>query len=172
MLRRLVISALGLIIALVVGSYLIPAKQQVERSRVINQPPEKIWPLIVDPRAWNQWSPWYEKDPQMKIMYEGEATGKGARWSWQSDSQGSGSMQIVDAQEPSKIAYTMAFDGMGVASGQFSLTPKDQGTLVVWSFESDAGANPMARWFGLLVDRFVGPEFEAGLEKMSDIANQ
>jgi len=167
MLKRLLLLLIGLAAVAVIGSFFIPANQQVSRSLVINQPPERIWALIIDPPAWNQWSPWYRRDPAMKITYDGAPRGEGARWSWTSDSEGSGNMQIVRADVPRQMQYVMAFDGMGAATGQFVLEPADGGTQVTWSFESDAGYNPIARWFGLALDTFIGPDFEAGLNNMA-----
>ena len=78
-------------------------------------------------------------------------------------------MQIVRADVPRQMQYVMAFDGMGAATGQFVLEPADGGTQVTWSFESDAGYNPIARWFGLALDKFFGPDLEAGLNNMTTV---
>ncbi len=167
MFKRLIQLLIGLVVIAGLGSFLIPANQQVSRSLVINQPPERIWELIIDPPAWNRWSPWYRRDPSMKITYDGAPKGEGARWSWESESEGSGSMEILRADIPRQLNYVMQFDGMGGASGQFVLEPADAGTQVTWSFESDAGYNPIARWFGLALDKFVGADFEAGLKNIA-----
>lgn len=167
MIRRLFTWLIALIAILAITSFLIPAKQTIERSLVINEPAERIWELIVDPTAWNRWSPWYRRDPKMKLTYDGAPKGEGARWSWVSETQGNGNMQIVRADVPREMNYVMSFDGMGSALGKFVLEPADGGTRVAWSFESDAGYNPIARWFGLMLDRWVGPDFEAGLAGMA-----
>ncbi|MGB7180292.1 MAG: polyketide cyclase, partial [Burkholderiaceae bacterium] len=69
--RRLIVILLGLIVLTALGSLLLPAEQKVERSLVINEPADRIWALIVDPPAWNRWSPWHEDDPNMKTTYQG-----------------------------------------------------------------------------------------------------
>lgn len=166
MIWRLIRVLLGLVLVLSLVAFVLPAEQRVERSVVIDQPAERIWALIEDPPAWNLWSPWYERDPEMKITYEGAPRGQGARWSWESGELGNGNMQIVRADEPRELNYVMAFDGMGSARGQFILEPADGGTRVAWSFVSDAGYNPIARWFGLMLDRWVGADFEKGLANM------
>lgn len=167
MFKRLLTTLVGLVVLLALSGFLLPASQKVQRSLVMNETPERIWELIVDPPAWNRWSPWYERDPEMKISYTGAPKGEGARWSWESSREGSGSMQIVRTDVPRQLDYAMEFDGMGTAIGQFLLEPAEGGTRVDWSFESDAGYNPFARWFGLVLDRFVGPDFDKGLANMS-----
>lgn len=166
MIWRLLRVLLGLIVVLCLVSFLLPAEQRVERALVIEEPAERIWALIENPPAWNLWSPWYARDPEMKITYEGAPRGQGARWRWESDEMGSGNMQIVRADEPRELNYAVAFDGMGSARGRFVLEPADGGTRVVWSFVSDAGYNPIARWFGLMLDNWVGPDLQAGLANM------
>jgi hypothetical protein len=32
------------------------------------------------------------------------------------------------------------------------------------------GSNPLNRWFGLMMDRLVGPDFEAGLANLKRLA--
>ena len=46
------------------------------------------------------------------------------------------------------------------------------GTHVTWSFDSDMGAGPIGRYFGLLMDRMVGPDFEGGLANLKALAEK
>jgi len=43
------------------------------------------------------------------------------------------------------------------------------------SMEGDLGRSPLNRWFGLFMDKLVGPDFEAGLanlKRLSEAARQ
>jgi hypothetical protein len=40
---------------------------------------------------------------------------------------------------------------------------------VLWGFDAEHGMNPLARWFGLLFDRMIGPDFEQGLAKLKTV---
>lgn len=56
---------------------------------------------------------------------------------------------------------------MGMKStGAFELTPQADGVKVVWSDAGDLGMNPLSRWFGLFLDRMIGPDFEKGLSNL------
>ncbi|MEZ5657798.1 MAG: SRPBCC family protein, partial [Burkholderiaceae bacterium] len=134
-----------------------------------HHPPERVWALLVDPVAWNRWSPWYARDPEMKITYDGAPSGVGARWHWESKSEGHGQMQIVAATEPRHLDYVISFDTHGQAVGRFVLEKIDTGTRLTWRFQSDAGWNPVARWFGLLLESWVAPDFEQGLRNINRI---
>ena len=74
-----------------------PDTFRVERSRVIAAPPEQLYGLIHDLRQFNTWNPYERKDPAIKGEYSATTTGPGARYAWQGDKVGTGSMEIVDA---------------------------------------------------------------------------
>ncbi|MEZ5741020.1 MAG: SRPBCC family protein [Burkholderiaceae bacterium] len=168
-LRRLALWLGSLLVLLVLIGFFLPDPHPVERSRLIAQPQEKIWAMLVDPRAWNRWAPWFGRDPDMKITYIGAPSGVGARWRWASNSEGNGEMQFIAATAPRQLDYALSFDGMGSAIGKFVLEPATGGTKVSWQFQSDPGLNPLGRWFGLFLDRLVGPDFEQGLSNLEKL---
>ncbi|MCC7247647.1 MAG: SRPBCC family protein [Lysobacter sp.] len=79
---------------------------------------------------------------------------------------GSGRQTIVDSVPGRRIVSKLEFEGQDEATATFVLTPQGQGTRVVWSFDADHGTNPASRWFGLLFDRMIGPNYEQGLAKL------
>lgn len=169
--KLLAISLLVLIVAMIAISFFLPAQQGTERHRDINAPAEKLWPLIVSPKQWARWSAWNRRDPGMTIRYEGPESGAGAKWSWDSASQGKGAM-VFDAAEPNKqLTYTLTFPDMGsAATGRIVLTPQGNGTRVTWSFETSLGNNPVMRWFGLMIPGMVGKDFDEGLANLEEAA--
>lgn len=168
LLRWLVI-ALGVLAAV---GFAFPSQQVVERSVMVLHSPDRVWELLEDPPAWNRWSPWYERDPDMKITYSGAPKGMGARWSWESSSELGGTISIVGASVPRQLDYIVQFNGMGDALGQFILEPVNSGTSLTWRFQVDAGYNPLMRWFGLFLDRMVGKDFDRGLENIAKTLDQ
>lgn len=168
LLRWLVI----VLVVLAAVSFLFPANQVVERSRVIKHSPDQVWELLEDPPAWNRWSPWYERDPDMKITYTGAPKGMGARWSWESSLEGDGTISIIGASVPRQLDYIIQFGSTGDALGQFILEPVNSGTNLTWRLEIDAGFNPIMRWFGLFVEHFVGDDFDRGLTNIAGILDK
>jgi uncharacterized protein YndB with AHSA1/START domain len=171
-----VFKALVLLLVLLAGAaLLLPEHRTVERSREIAAPAARIWPLLVAPRQWAGWSPWLAKDPAMQLAYAGAESGAGAEWSWRSASQGRGHMRFDRTEPPTRLSYTLVFDDMGsTTTGEFVLEPIDGGvgggkagrTRVTWRLEADFGRNLPMRWFGLLLDRTVGADFDAGLARL------
>jgi uncharacterized protein YndB with AHSA1/START domain len=168
MVAVLVLVALGVVAA----GWLLPAEFKVKRSVQVAAPAEKVYALIADPREWKRWGVWSRRDPAMKMDYSGAPSGQGAKWSWQSASEGNGVMEFTAAVPPEKVAYRLSFPDMGMQStGELLIAPAGSaGVIVTWTNEGDMGSNPVNRWFGLFMDRLVGPDFEAGLNHLKALA--
>jgi len=44
------------------------------------------------------------------------------------------------------------------------------GTRLTWGFVTDTGFNPMMRWMGVMLDDWVGADYEAGLARLKALA--
>lgn len=162
-----------LIAGLLAGGLMLSPKFSVARSVTIGAAPEKIYPLIADPRAWKQWSVWTQRDADMTIEYSGSPTGSGAVWAWKSKSQGDGRMSFTAAEPPQRLGYELFFPDFGSTStGEFRLTAQGGTTQVTWTMNGDMGANPLYRWLGLFMDKITGPDFDAGLANLKTLAEK
>src|ERR1700755_3686542 len=87
-----------------------PDRFSVQRAAVIDAPADKVFPLIADFHEWRKWSPWEDRDPNLKRTYDGAERGKGAIYAWEGNKNvGSGRMEILDANQPSKIVIKLDF---------------------------------------------------------------
>ncbi len=153
---------------------LLPRTAHVERSIAIDAPPANVFTLVNSFRRFNEWSPWAARDPGAKYAYEGPDWGVGARMAWTGDPKlvGSGSQEIV-ASEPYRLVRTrLDFGREGLADAAFTLVPDGPGTRATWSFDTDLGSNPLARWMGLFFDRMIGKDYEAGLSSLRALAER
>lgn len=166
------ITLLALILLLVVGGSLISQRYTVSRSALIDAPPEKVFALVADPRAWKDWSIWLQRDPGMTLNYGGAASGAGAKWQWKSQSQGDGMMIFTGAEPPRRLAFELTFSGFNPSNGDFSFTPEGAGTRITWTMNGDMGSNPAFHWLALLTDRLIGKDFEAGLANLKRLAEK
>jgi uncharacterized protein YndB with AHSA1/START domain len=159
-------------LAVAIGAAL-PSGFSVRRSVEVKAPADRIYGYIVDPRQWSKWSVWTRRDPRMRIAYEGPAAGAGARWSWQSASEGNGAMQFTRAEENRVVEYALSFPDFGMRStGALRLEPAGGGTRVTWTNTGDMGRNPLMHWLALAMDRMVGPDFEQGLANLKALAER
>lgn len=161
-----------LIVLVLVATVLMPAHTHVERSASINAAPATVYRYIADFRQFNRWSPWAQRDPETQYEFSGPTIGVGSRMSWSSQHPevGSGSQQVIEAEPPQRLKVKLEFgDDMGEAFSGYILEPQDGGTRIVWTFDSETGFNPLHRFFGLMMDKWVGPDYEQGLANLKQL---
>jgi hypothetical protein len=168
MLKRLFIGLLLLVLLLVALSYLLPRDVHVSRKITIDAPASEIFPLVNSLQETSKWSPWLETDADVRLVFSGPDSGVGNRMAWRSENPEIGSgTQVITASEPSsRVATDLEFGEMGAAHAEFLLTNAGTGTLVTWRLNADMGLNPVHRWMGLLMDRWVGADYETGLRNL------
>src|SRR5215471_7857189 len=100
MLKILLITALVIVVILVCVLVLAatkPARFAIQRSIVIQAPPERVFVLINDLHRWPEWSA-DEKDASTYRSYSGAPAGKGAICEWEgTGSAGKGRIEILEA---------------------------------------------------------------------------
>ena len=169
---------LFLVAAFVVTGYLLPKDVHVERSITVDRPSSMMFELLNSYRHFQAWSPWAKRDPKAEFIITGPDSGVGARMSWIGDPQlvGSGWQEIVASKPYELINIKLDFDAQGVADTGFILIPDGDVTSITWFFDSDLtkGVNFwdafLARYFGLLFDRWVGGDYEQGLTNLKAYA--
>jgi effector-binding domain-containing protein len=161
-----------LVVAVAGAGLLLPRSVHVERSTVIAAPRATLFVLVNGFRTFNRWSPWYAMDPAAKYAYSGPETGAGAKMSWVGNPKtvGSGSQEILESVPPTRVKTRLDFGPKGSAVALFSLAPEESKTKVVWGFDTELGRNPFMRYLGLMLDRIIGKDFEAGLAGLKKFA--
>lgn len=169
----IVLAALGFVLLLVlIFGFLSPRYTRVERSIEIKANDEKIFEEMINLKNFvHHWSPWTPKDPEMKMEFKGAERGIGALYFWEGDRKkvGKGSMEIISVDRGRRVSLHIKFDGMGEADVSWMLTNmEDKKVKVTWDFYSDNKNNPIARIFGRMMDKWMGPDFEFGLKRLKD----
>ncbi len=170
-LKMLVLGLIGLVVALAVIGLALPRNVHIERSTVIAAKPATVYTYLNGWKNFNDWSPWAALDPNTKYTYEGPETGVGARQSWFSDDPhvGNGSQEITAVDTDKAITIKLMLPDMEPSVVTQTLIPEGEGTKVIWAMDADMGASPLNRWFGLLLEKFIGPDYEKGLAKMKPL---
>lgn len=168
---RWLLGVLVVLAAVIVGGgFLLPDRVHVERSIRIDRPAPQIYDVIEGFARFNQWSPWFELDPDADYVYEGPTRGVGARlrWSGDPDTAGSGVQEIVAVQPNRSVTSTLDF-GEQSAVATFTLIPDGASTQVVWGFDTNFDGDLVGRWVGLFMDRLIGPDYEKGLGNLKHL---
>ena len=175
-----IIAIIAVVLAFLIAIVLIlaatkPNSFSVQRATTVKAPPERIFPLINDFHQWGSWSPYENKDPAMKRSFSGAADGKGAVYGWEGNKNvGSGRMEILDVQAPSKIVIKLDFFAPfeGHNTAEFTMLPQGDVTNVTWLMH---GPVPfMAKIMHVLmnIDRMVGKDFEVGLANLKRLTEK
>lgn len=171
-LKRALIGIVVIVVVAVGVAYLLPREVSVERTARIDAAPEAIFPYVNSMKRTEEWSPWLERDPNVELSYEGPDEGIGSKMSWASDQRdvGTGTQTITASVANERVESDLDFGPMGTAKAWFALTPVDGGTDVTWGFVGDMGNNPVGRYMGLMMDGLLGPDYEAGLARIKELA--
>jgi len=173
LLRKLVMFLLFLIIVLAVISFFLPSKAHVERSMVVDAPQRVVFKEVHELKNWEKWSPFSAADPTLKVAYNGTTVGIGGRYDWTSENSGEGYIEIKESNPPNSLKTYVAFEGQGDGYGSWRFEPMgDNRTKVTWGFDTEFGLNPLQRFMGLMMDRFLGPSYEDGLKRLKEVSEQ
>lgn len=108
--KKVLISVVAWIAALLVLIVVQPSEMAVERSMRVEAPPEMAYALVADFKEWPKWLPWEKLDLNMKKTLSGSASGEGGIYAWEgNDEVGSGRMQITEAKSPEQIVIAFSF---------------------------------------------------------------
>jgi Polyketide cyclase / dehydrase and lipid transport len=171
LIKRVLLTLVVVIAALVAVSYLLPGQAVVSRSITVNAPADAVFPHVNSMQATEAWSPWLSRGPETKLTYSGPETGVGNTLSWASDHPqvGAGTQEIVESVENQLVRTELDFGPMGTATATFDLQTEGAGTTVTWGFRSELGMNPISRWMGLMMDDWVGGDYETGLANLKKL---
>lgn len=145
----------------------------VERTRTIDAPAERVYPLIADFQQWPRWSPWEDVDPELQRRYSGAESGVGAVYGWSGNRKaGAGRMEILRAEPSSLVEIDLRFEKpfKSQSTSTFLLEPVGDRTQVTWRM---AGPRPALirltqKFFDM--DKLIGKDFDKGLDRMALVA--
>jgi uncharacterized protein YndB with AHSA1/START domain len=178
------IAIVAVVVAIAIAIVLIlavtkPDTFRVRRAATVKASPERIFPLINDFHQWANWSPWENKDPEMKRSYSGAVSGKGTVYEWDGNKNvGAGRMEILESSVPSKIVIKLdffkPFEGHNTA--EFTMVAQGQGTdlitNVTWEMHGPASFMSKVMQVFMNMDNMVGKDFEAGLANLKRVTEK
>ncbi len=175
MVKKILLVVVILLVGVLAYAATRPDTLHIQRTASIKAPAEKIYPLITDFRRWESWSPYEKVDPAMKKTYSGAASGKGAVYEWDGNSEvGQGRMEIVDTADPSRVTIKLDFmkplEGHNVAV--FALAPQGDTTNVTWTMDGPTPYICKLICVFVNMDTMIGKDLETGLANLKTIAEK
>ena len=155
----------------VVVSQLLPDRWRIERTAVFRATPQAIYPYLNNLRRWHLWSQWDDIDPHMQREFSSPSEGLGASQRWRGPRVGSGSLTLTESDVDHSISYDLALQHHAyVAHGRVNLTPVGGTTRVTWVAYGEVGYNPISRYFGVILDNYMGGDVEQNLAKLQALS--
>ena len=168
--KKVLIGIVVVVVVAVVGflgvAMMQPSEIHVERSVTIDASPADVFVFVHDLRAFVEWSPWSDLDPDQTSEFSDPSTGVGAWYSWAgNDEVGVGKMTITEVEQDNKVAQELAFFEPFESRGQvsFLLAPAGDGTEVTWTFDAHAGLMMKIMGLFMSMDDMLGGDYEKGL---------
>lgn len=167
-LKNILFTVIGIVVVLVLISFFLPSSYRVERALTMNAKPEAIFPYLNTLKTWPEWTAWtVQKYPDMKTTFSGPESGVGATYQWDGKTSGQGMLKLTSSDPAKGIGYDLDFQaGTYVSKGTITMQATGDTTRVTWANFGDIANNPIHRYFGLFLDRMMGPDFEEGLNKL------
>lgn len=164
---------LVILIAIIsVLAFMAPKSYDVSRSILINKSLEEVYAYLKFLKNQDNWSPWAEKDPNMKKSMTGIDGEVGCVSSWKGNKDvGQGEQEIIELKENKEVLSELRFLKPFKSTSDAYLRVSQEGTntKVVWGF---SGTNKFPISIMMLfmnMDKSVGDDFEQGLAKLKKV---
>ncbi len=167
---------LGLIFAVLAAiamgfAALLPNSYVVERSILVNTPPEVVFELVTDFSQYKKWNVWALEAKNAKLSIKGIPMQVGHTWSWESEQMGKGSFSIKKADFGKSMEGELKFSAPMdiVAQDVWQFVPEGNGTRVIWT-NTGSCPFPTMRFFGLFAEGLLGHDFDKSLVALKSLA--
>ena len=113
-------------------------------------------------------------DSEIAKTFSGPKSGVGAGYAWVGKKSGSGSMEILQADTPSKVVIKLDFTKPFTAhnTAEFTLEPQGSGTKLTWAMYGPTTFVSRLMHFVFPMDKMVGPQFDEGLAALKAIGEK
>lgn len=147
-----------------------PKQIVVIREININRPVSLVKEKMGDLKFFNdKWSPWTEKDPNMKTSYEGTPGQVGHLYAWSGNKEVKEGTMKIAALTGDTTKIDLSFGNDGDATVNLIAEENGTSTLVKWQMIMEIsffGRTPM---LFMNMDKMMGPDFEKGLSKLKTV---
>lgn len=179
--KKIILAVVAIIVLIFVGlgvmAFVSPTEFMVERDVEIAKPKAEVFAYLRRLKNQNEWGPWVQKDPDVKLTYEGTDGEVGfiSKWDSKHEELGSGEQEIKKIVDGERIDYELRFKTPWEATNNAWLATDEVSadkTKVRWGFSGE-----MPRPMNLMLvftdfEALVGKDFEEGLQKLKGVVEK
>ncbi|MGD8346910.1 MAG: SRPBCC family protein, partial [Lysobacterales bacterium] len=167
MIRPVLYSTLAVVLVFLGGALLLPSEVRFERSVTIDRPVSTVFTVLERPEYVALWLPRLA-DEKTRVTFDGPRSGPGAvlDWSGKMRKTGTGRLEIVHSAPFKAVTARVGVKGEGEGVVELDFQRIVAGTLVTArvsaNLDNEKGfmGRMVARWFGLLFERWAAPGLE------------
>jgi hypothetical protein len=132
---------------------LVPVSR-IDRSILVEAPPEAVLAQVVDLHRWAAWSPWMGTGARTQRTYGGPTSGVGSTYFWRDAGEAGAGRATVTAAAANRVEVELQVDAPRPISAdlEFRVALEGKGTRVTWIVNGDPGID--------------GSRLEAGLARL------
>jgi len=144
-----------------------PKTVKAERHVTINASSNLVKERLGDYQYFHdKWSPFTEKDPNMKTSYTGAPGQPGHHYEWSGNSEvGTGSMTL-ERYSGDSLIQKLSFEGQGDAKAYFIVKDNNAASDVTWGLMFDVGFMMRTPMLFMSMDNMIGKDYEKGLARL------
>ena len=168
----LLLLLLGIIVFIILG-LTGDKKYSIARSINVDVPTGIVYPYISVFQKIDTWSPWSERDPDMKKTYAGSDGNVGATFEWAGNQHVGSGRQVITAVAPfQRVDTRITFfePWKSEADMYYAISGQGPGTTVYWGMSGKMPFIQRAifRITGQTMDEVLGADFELGLRNLKE----
>ncbi len=160
---------LALLMFLLLLGLFMKDKAETTKSVFIKADAQTVFRMINSLQKWEQWSPFYEGENDMKSVFAGPDRGVGNSHSWQG-SANKGEQEIVRSEPYSFIQCRMDMGRFADAADEWRIVDSADGVKVSWTLKMSKLSYPFHRYFGYFLESTMSPLQKRGLENLRQLA--
>lgn len=162
---------IAIVVLIAILGIIAPSSFDISRSIVIQKPLPEVFQYLKLIKNQDNWSPWNEKDPNMKKTFTGTDGEIGFISAWVGNKDvGEGEQEISRIVENEVVESKLRFfkPWKSESDAYLKVEKANEGTKVTWGF---LGKNKFPFSIMMLfmnMDKALGKDFEFGLKKLKD----
>jgi len=162
---------IAIVVLIAILGIIAPSSFDISRSIVIQKPLPEVFQYLKLIKNQDNWSPWNEKDPNMKKTFTGTDGEIGFISAWVGNKDvGEGEQEISRIVENEVVESKLRFfkPWKSESDAYLKVEEANEGTKVTWGF---LGKNKFPFSIMMLfmnMDKALGKDFEFGLKKLKD----
>lgn len=167
---------IGIILLVLLLGLIISNDMNYEKSITINTTIDVVWKNVNSLDALDKWSPWNDKDPNMKKILTGTDGTVGACQSWVSSAKGvgEGSQTITKLDGPNLLETKLVFlkPFKSTADAYVKLSKEGNSTIAIWGFKSKMPYPMNIMKLFMNFKKEMDKEFGSGLNKLKKLCEE